>query len=108
MKHLIYRDGRVVGQFFISDAHQRSTAENLPPDSPVQCVAEPENEHDKLAVSVRFGGAHVGYIPKEFSPAIALFLSAGYLVTGHTTGFAKKGQRNPLVRLWAVQKGGGE
>ena len=97
--HLLYRSGRVVGQFFLGKERQAEIL-NLPVGTAVTAVTEPDNEHDPLAVSVQAGGQHIGYLPKEISPVFVLFLNAGYQISGEIMGFAAKGQSNPMVTLF--------
>jgi hypothetical protein len=51
-------------------------------DVTVEFVPEPTNRHDRGAVKVMVGSAHVGYLPKEtaaaYRPVIAELISAGF------------------------------
>ena len=52
-----------------------STGQNL------QYLREPGNQHDKNAIKLMASGVHIGYIPKDDNPKIALHLDSGKAIS---------------------------
>lgn len=102
----LLRNALVVGQFFLPQPN-RQRATSLLQGELLQAVAEPSNPHDALAVAVQTtDGIKLGYFPKEYSPAVALFLSSpGFQLHITVTGHASNAQKNPTVDV-SVEKVG--
>ena len=59
----------------------------------VQTVCkEPDNIHDRHAICVKKDGAIVGYVPRELSRTMDVFIEKGGVVTCTVTGRHKKGK----------------
>ncbi len=105
MEHLLYNNGEVVGAFALSPP-DRQFAETCPPNTPVTIQAEPDNPHDPYAVMVFANGIPIGYIPRDVSPMLCLFLQGGYTIEGIVEGRIGKRSRgskptNPAITLRA-------
>jgi hypothetical protein len=99
-RRVLLREIRIVGQYFLPDA-DRKFVDALPVGQRIDLSPEPTNPHDGLAVLAHVGGRKIGYIPKEMSPAVALFCEApGYKVHAEMVSFADKGQKNPIVNVY--------
>ena len=47
----------------------------------LQYLREPGNKHDKNAIKLMANGVHIGYIPKDDNPKIALHLDSGNAIS---------------------------
>ena len=108
MKQLLYNNGEVVGAFFL-DPEAKQWADTCPPNTPVTVEREATNKHDPYAVRVLANGIAIGYIPKDISPMVALFVDAGYTVEGEVNGRIGKRSRgnqakNPAVTLYGTKQ----
>ena len=60
----------------------------------LELVREPENPHNHQAVAIRWGGVHVGYVPRRVNADIARRLDAGERLSGHLT------RLDPQAETW--------
>ena len=103
MSQLLYSGGEVVGCHFL-EPDARAWAQTCPPGTPVTLLREPENKYDANAVIVHANGTRIGYIPKDVSPMVALFMDGGYIIEGVVDGRIGKTSRgnqknNPKITL---------
>lgn len=71
----VSNDVQVMGTSFVRGA--TAFLDRLRPGSRLNLRREPENAHDKNAVSVRWDQRHLGYLPRGLAVAIAVLLDAG-------------------------------
>ena len=94
MSYYIFRNIPVVGGYFRNEEEQQA-AKALTKGDEVELCAEPENEHDPLAVAVVSDGYHIGYLPAHSSGALLLLAevlsNAGGQIVSTVCGTSKKG-----------------
>lgn len=97
----LFRNAPILGQFFLKteDPEAFAAAATAAQGDTVTLEHETENTHDTFAALVRLDktGTKLGYIAKEYSPAIIGFLNAGCVVRGTLTGFTAK---NPVANVF--------
>ena len=80
-------DGEVLREFVAG--YQFHAGMDLEPRMGVgdrlELVREPDNPHDRQAVAIRWGGEHIGYVPRRVNADIARRLDAGDRLSGHLT-----------------------
>ncbi len=84
-------------RFFIAGFQYHDGPEvidSLEPGMELVLIHEADNPHDALAVAFRFGGAHLGYIPRQRNRTIAALLDQGAPMRALVT------QVNPDAEPW--------
>ncbi|WP_165226472.1 HIRAN domain-containing protein [Aquisphaera insulae] len=71
-------------------------------------VREPKNPHDRRAVALRWGGYHLGYVPRDRNPTIARLLDQGAPLEGRIIELNPDGDNEPwkAVRVSVFLIGG--
>lgn len=96
-KQLLLRSACIKGQFFLPG--KTGTTESVQAGDRISFRHEPDNQADPMAVrAVADDGVVIGYLQKEMSPCVLLFLPS-YLVYGVVSAREKNG--NVLVDIFA-------
>lgn len=97
----LFRNAPILGQFFLKneDPEAFAAAATAVVGDTVTIEHDAENSHDSFAALVRLDktGTKLGYIAKEYSPAVIGFVNAGCVVKGTVTGFTAK---NPVANVF--------